>query len=75
MAYTLADIDAELAVLRAHVQSGQGVLSSVGADGVSTTYARLADIHKRIDDLTQRRARLSGASPMFRHGRIPRLGR
>ena len=75
MPYSIADIDAELAVLRGHLQSSQGLLSSVAADGTSTTFARLADIHARIDELERRRARLTGDSPMFRHGRVPGLGR
>lgn len=67
MARSLASINAEIAVIESKLTSAEGLLTSVGSDGVSRSLNREA-LSKRLDELYGQAERAGGTGPMFVRG-------
>lgn len=73
MARTLAQIDAEIAVLESFLSSAASTVSTAGSRGTNIGRIDIAKAQTRLDVLYIQRDRLSGAAPMFTPARITGL--
>lgn len=67
MARSVASIQAEITAIETMLASSQGLLTTVGADGVSRSIDREA-LSRRLDQLYTQMDRASGTAPMFVRG-------
>ena len=70
MPMPVADIEAEIAVIKAHLLSAESLTSSAGSDGTSLGFTQRAGLEKRLNHLYAMLDRATGKSPMFARTRV-----